>query len=300
MEFVSVTDLAGFKSMTPVYPIEKALRAQDMAIAPIQPQPDDAVLGGQSAAPIDGAVLGGIEGVKQRFEVGDFEQKKQALEDALRYGDRQGLEFLRSIFERKLPKEIRDYARKLWIEGQLQRPGPIDLRGLDLSTIDLRQVSLKGADLSQADLSLADLRGVDLRGANLRRANLMGVDLRGANLAEANLHRAKISRSTKMIGYIPQNKSIRQDAPLDYLGMGHLRRADLREVRLTKADLTWADLRDVDLSKADLREADLGWAKLKAVDLTGADLRGARVNRYTEIDQRWQGESWWKLLVQVN
>jgi hypothetical protein len=35
-----------------------------MAIKPTQPQPDDAVLGGQSLAPLDGAVLGGIEGVK--------------------------------------------------------------------------------------------------------------------------------------------------------------------------------------------------------------------------------------------
>lgn len=38
-----------------------------MAITPRQPQPDDAVLGGQSLAPLDESVLGGIEGVKKHF-----------------------------------------------------------------------------------------------------------------------------------------------------------------------------------------------------------------------------------------
>ena len=68
-----------------------------MAIEPRQPRPDDAVLGGYSLAPMDGAVLGGLEGVKQRFDLGDIEEKKAALDQALQYGDR-SLGFLVAVW----------------------------------------------------------------------------------------------------------------------------------------------------------------------------------------------------------
>jgi uncharacterized protein YjbI with pentapeptide repeats len=52
-----------------------------------------------------------------------------------------------------------------------------DLRGANLT-----DVNLSGADLRRADLSGANLSGTDLRGANLSGANLSGADLRRANL----------------------------------------------------------------------------------------------------------------------
>lgn len=61
-----------------------------------------------------------------------------------------------------------------------------DLRGADLSWIDMR-----GVDLSGVDLSYADLRGVDLSGVDLSGVDLRGVDLHGANLCGANLRDAK-------------------------------------------------------------------------------------------------------------
>ena len=48
------------------------------------PQKHDAVLGGQSL--IDAAVLGGLEGVKQRLNYNDQAQVTQALIDAVQYG----------------------------------------------------------------------------------------------------------------------------------------------------------------------------------------------------------------------
>lgn len=42
---------------------------------PRQPRPDEAVLGGQFLAPLDGTVLGGLEGVEQRFEWGILKRK---------------------------------------------------------------------------------------------------------------------------------------------------------------------------------------------------------------------------------
>lgn len=49
-----------------------------------QPQKHDAVLGGQNS--IDAAVLGGLEGVKQRLIYDDPIQTTQALIDAVQYG----------------------------------------------------------------------------------------------------------------------------------------------------------------------------------------------------------------------
>ena len=69
-----------------------------MSNTPRQPRPDDAVLGGQFQAPIDGAVLGGIEGLRQRLIIDNFEVKKVALTQALNYGEK-GVEVLFEILE---------------------------------------------------------------------------------------------------------------------------------------------------------------------------------------------------------
>lgn len=53
---------------------------------PGQPRPDDAVLGGQTAVPAYGAVLGGIEGVRHRFKSSDESVRIGALQTALNYG----------------------------------------------------------------------------------------------------------------------------------------------------------------------------------------------------------------------
>jgi uncharacterized protein YjbI with pentapeptide repeats len=55
--------------------------------------------------------------------------------------------------------------------------GTLDLRGLDLSDMDLRRADLRGADLSGTTLAGADLEDADLRGAKLS-----GVDWRDANV----------------------------------------------------------------------------------------------------------------------
>lgn len=49
-----------------------------------QPQKHDAVLGGQNS--IDAAVLGGLEGVKQRLNYNDHAQVTCTLIDAVQYG----------------------------------------------------------------------------------------------------------------------------------------------------------------------------------------------------------------------
>lgn len=54
---------------------------------PNQPKEFDAVLGGKNPPPIDGVVLGGIEGVKNRLKSSDIELKIAALTEAINYED---------------------------------------------------------------------------------------------------------------------------------------------------------------------------------------------------------------------
>lgn len=58
-----------------------------------QPREYDAVLGGQNSPPIHGLVLGGIEGIRQRFNNGNTAQKIEALANLLNYQD-VGIELL--------------------------------------------------------------------------------------------------------------------------------------------------------------------------------------------------------------
>ena len=54
---------------------------------PQEPREYDAVLGGENPPPVDGVVLGGIEGVKYRLASKVVEVRIAALRDALNYGD---------------------------------------------------------------------------------------------------------------------------------------------------------------------------------------------------------------------
>lgn len=58
-----------------------------MSDNPQEPREYDAVLGGDNPPPVDGAVLGGIEGVKRRFASKVVKARVAALRDALNYGD---------------------------------------------------------------------------------------------------------------------------------------------------------------------------------------------------------------------
>ena len=63
-----------------------------------QPRKYDAVLGGQAPLPADGAVLGGLAGVKQRLAKGGVKQRIDALLDAFQYGQ-EGLDLVIQALE---------------------------------------------------------------------------------------------------------------------------------------------------------------------------------------------------------
>src|SRR5262249_31802863 len=104
-----------------------------------------------------------------------------------------------------------------WGDEEQRRRQGLDLRGADLSRVDLRglplartlgglagataeQVSkaaahLEGANLHDARLEGADLRGARLEGADLRGASLVEADLRGLALERVDLRGADLSRA---------------------------------------------------------------------------------------------------------
>jgi len=51
------------------------------------PREYDAVLGGNNPPPVDGVVLGGIEGLQRRLETGSIQQRVESLPDAIKYSD---------------------------------------------------------------------------------------------------------------------------------------------------------------------------------------------------------------------
>lgn len=77
-----------------------------------------------------------------------------------------------------------------------------DLSNLDLSGVDLKFADLRGADLTNsnlygaqlkfADFTYAYLHNADLRNVDLNIANLNAADLNGAKLSNANLSGAKL------------------------------------------------------------------------------------------------------------
>ena len=88
--------------------------------------------------------------------------------------------------------ELKDVLEKhfLWLA---EDPNGVeaDLRGADLTDLDLSWYNFYGIDLRGANLYGADLREADLYGANLYGADLREADLREANLNWADLRMAK-------------------------------------------------------------------------------------------------------------
>lgn len=134
-----------------------------------------------------------------------------------------------------------------------------DLRGADLSHVNLREANLRGADLSNANL----------RNANLRETNLCYADLRGADLSYANLRGTLLSNA----------KLCRADFSGVDLSGADLSFADLSFANLSFADLNNAILSNVWLYNAILRSSNLAYANLREADLRGANLSDAYLNR---------------------
>ena len=84
-----------------------------------KPRPGDAVLGGKSPPPVDGAVLGGLEGVKRRLAFDAQEVKIAALSDAFNYGEA-GKDLVEETWKNETGKLQRVAFDLLWQHGDEQ------------------------------------------------------------------------------------------------------------------------------------------------------------------------------------
>lgn len=196
---------------------------------------------------------------------------------------------------------LRDLVAAL---SQASEQAPIDLRGRDLSDLDLSQLNFKAARLDASNLfgvnlAKSDMRNVSLTGVVLDRAQLTNTDftradLRGARILIPAIHLALESyiwhapsfRQTNMKGvWLSGNFDgtdfgaanledaefgIRSSLERCEFSGANLKRASFQRARLTYARFLQADLRG-----ADFRDAQLVWVDFTDADLRGADLRGA-------------------------
>ncbi|VEP15323.1 conserved hypothetical protein [Hyella patelloides LEGE 07179] len=81
-----------------------------------KPQEYDLVLGGNNPPPVDGLVLGGIEGVKRRLESSNLEIIKATLTDAIQYQD-EGLNLVITALSNS-QQEIRKHAVNILRENK--------------------------------------------------------------------------------------------------------------------------------------------------------------------------------------
>ncbi len=135
----------------------------------------------------------------------------------------------------------------------------------DISGEQLHRVDMKGADLSDVNmnetlLTKADFSGANFQNANAEEANLWGANLEGANLTHANLKRANL-RNSKLNGANLQDCNM-VGAELLF---GDLTGASLKSVDLTGAMFVHTDLTGADLSGANLQDI-LNWADIKSID----------------------------------
>ncbi len=262
-----------------------------------QPQPSDAVLGGNSPA-YSGLVLGGIEGVKWRLDRNEslgstesIEQKITALNDALNYGQ-VGLDLViqaleddswhihqaaYSLLERTSAHNVKQWLLqyKSRLAQELQKCYDAgernfkraNLNGIYLPWAVLSEVNFTEANLSEAYLNRAYLIAADLSQADLSQINLTGGDLNEANLNRANLNQAYLNKAN-----FSQATLIEAN-----LRGADLSAANFSTTNLSAAKLSWANLTETNLSGASLTGANLVGAKLPGSDLSGADLSGAKL-----------------------
>lgn len=164
-----------------------------------------------------------------------------------------------------------------------------DLREINLTGLDLREVKLREVDLSGAVLCGANLSGVDLSksvlyGANLSKVDLRGVDLsrinlRGGSLRGANLSRALLKRVDRRGGTLLHLESKVSGTVLSeaYMRESDLYGFDLSEANLSGANLSGAILSGANLTGVNLQEANLSGADLSGIDLSSTILSGAKL-----------------------
>jgi len=165
-----------------------------------------------------------------------------------------------------------------------------NLRGLDLSNLDLGAANLRGSDLSQANLTGANLQEAHLERVTLEGAVFKETDLTGANLSyvqmtDMDLSSCKLERLTaldaKFIRVALKNQSLKSanltgstfiNSPL--VGL------DFQQAHLTNLRLLFCLIEACTFQECRMSGSDFGLSRIlnttfKRVDLTRSSFMGA-------------------------
>lgn len=186
----------------------------------------------------------------------------------------------------------------------------LNLAGIDLSRVDLREASLELAWFSYSTLTEAQLAGIRATAARFDHATLTSAvfdhaylrqstfnqaqlkearfelaDLRQSYMANANLNRAWFERANLNQANLSSISAINANFTLAQLNQANLASADLSGAQLINAQLQWCNLsqakghlaqfQGADLTQAILDQAHMNRANFSLAVLTGASLRGA-------------------------
>jgi uncharacterized protein YjbI with pentapeptide repeats len=166
-----------------------------------------------------------------------------------------------------------------------------DLRGQNLSQVDLQGAKLMNTNLSKANLSGANLTGANLYLANLSNANLETVNLTQTKLASVNLEGANLTNA--QLENATSSYARMKGATLTGAQLSHANFSDadlqgaiapnttLSNANLRSANLSGANFTGANFSNALLLATDLTGTNLTRANLTGTDLRGAKLERAT-------------------
>lgn len=175
---------------------------------------------------------------------------------------------------------------KRWVTGFSLSDTLVELR---MPFLKSRRADIRGANLSAVDLTFAsmpDIRangaefiGAKLKRAAMSRAQLVRADLTRANLIEADLRRADLYRAVAEGARMTSADLSDADVSHAVLTGASMRHARLRGANFGHSDLrrsilSFVEAQDVDLTSADLRRADLRGAKFVRANLPHADLTG--------------------------
>lgn len=192
-----------------------------------------------------------------------------------------------------------------------------DLKGLnltrmDLAELDFKRAELDGSDLYGADLSHANLTGSSLVGTRLNRATITAADFSGADLTDAVILRPTTFTSLEVVtaeapkfvgaklvrirsdGWLDRADFSNADLTSAVFGGGATREealfapaslisanftgAILKEAKFPEALLKYARFPGADLRDANLRGANLLQADFRGANLAGADFTGANID----------------------
>lgn len=248
-----------------------------------QPKQYDAVLGGNNSPPIDGFVLGGIEGIRYRLNSDLVTVRINAVRNALQYGQVgkdllleiikirssdilwESFNLLWKLFDDNQRQQLIKYFPKLIKdnvhEWNIWRNSNPNLQ------IDLSKAYFYHTNLSNVNLSNINLNGANFIQANLTGANMSNVELTYADLSEASLNNVNFGSSNLSFSTLKDSQAKRA-----YFGNTNLSNVDLTNADLFCANFYNAQLINTDFSWTNLNVADFSHAQIVDVYLYNANL----------------------------